>query len=99
MEGREGSIEQGMAGSPLAQSRMHSKHIRIQECSMNSAKFKILGQKDFLQAPDYSGKCEKDLTNNLYMQIGHRRFSFNNNLWGTCYGLLSVFKALGTKNS
>lgn len=59
MEGREGSIEQGMAGSFLAQSRMHSKHIRIQECSMNSAKFKILGQKDFLQAPDYSGKCEK----------------------------------------
>lgn len=55
MEGREGSIEQGMAVSFLIQRRMHCKHIEINECSMNSAKFKIAGQKGFLQVPDDLG--------------------------------------------
>lgn len=34
---------------------------------MNSAKLKILGQKDFLQVPDYS-------ETNLYVQIGQEMF-------------------------
>ena len=54
MEGRAGSTEQAMAVPCLAQ-RMHGKCICINEDSMNSAKFKILGQKDFLQVPDDSG--------------------------------------------
>lgn len=53
--GRVGSIEQGMAVPFLVQRRMHCKHIRINEGSVNSAKFKILRQRDFLQVPDYLG--------------------------------------------
>lgn len=44
VEGREGCIEQGMAVSFLAQRGMHCKHVQVNECSMNSAKFKTLGQ-------------------------------------------------------
>lgn len=40
---------------------------------MNSTKFEILEQKDFLQVPDYSGSGEKWL-DNLYLEIGHEMF-------------------------
>ena len=49
------SREQAMPVSFLAQRRMHCKFIRTNDCSMNSVKFKIRGQKDFPQVPDDSG--------------------------------------------
>ena len=54
VEGRAGSIEQTEA-IPFLTWRMPGQCIWINGDSMNSAKFKILRQKDFLQVPDDSG--------------------------------------------
>lgn len=55
VEGRVGCMEQAAAVSFLAQRRMHCKGIWANECSVNCAKFKILGQKHFLYFPGDSG--------------------------------------------
>ena len=63
---------------------------------MNSAKFKILGQKDFFKFQMIQVNVRKDLTNNLYMQIGHEIF-FHLTKSTACL-LWAAVSVQGTKN-